>query len=202
MNTPTPETDAPLSTTDSKQFEEMRERSRKLERERDHARATNIKWALGVEQSSTDIVDMQRDEFKRIRALCHQTGVRGQEIQGICNRAIAVIEQTVPVIVQRDKFQQEAQQYRGLLYGCDKHKLWQGLSCIGCIEAERDQLRKVCDELAKVCEDFPSAVGNCETGEHWVPVEHWEEYAEKNNAALSSYNSLPHVIAAKKGNEE
>ena len=67
--------------------------------------------------------------------------------------------------------------------------------------AERDQLRKVCDELAKVCEDFPSAVGNCETGEHWVPVDHWEEYAQKNNAALSSYNSLPHVIAAKKGNE-
>lgn len=42
---------------------------------------------------------------------------------------------------------------------------------------ERDQLRKVCDELALMIDPF--------------------EYGE-----LTSYNSLPHVIAAKKGKTE
>lgn len=32
----------------------------------------------------------------------------------------------------------EAANYRGLLYGCDKHKMWNGLACIGCLEQERD----------------------------------------------------------------
>lgn len=62
----------------------------------------NESWALGVEHSNTDIVDMQRDEFKRIIALSPS-----EEIKGICERAIAVIEQTVPVVIQRDNLQIE-----------------------------------------------------------------------------------------------
>lgn len=54
-------------------------------------------WALGVTNSNTDIVDMQRDEFKRIMTLTENA-----EIKDICQRAIATIEQTVPVVVQRD----------------------------------------------------------------------------------------------------
>ena len=57
-------------------------------------------WALGVEQSNTDIVDMQRDEFRRIIALDPS-----DEIKGICERAIKTIEQTVPVVVQRDQLE-------------------------------------------------------------------------------------------------
>lgn len=32
--------------------------------------------------------------------------------------------------------------YRSILSGCSVHGLWEGVSCIGCIEQERDQLRK------------------------------------------------------------
>lgn len=39
--------------------------------------------------------------------------------------------------------------YRALLYGCDKHGLWDGLSCIGCIAEERDQLLREKAELEK-----------------------------------------------------
>ena len=69
----------------------------KLKTEVETLRAKNLAWAVGVEQSNTDIVDMQRDEFRRIIALTED-----QEIKGICERAIACIEQTVPVIQQRD----------------------------------------------------------------------------------------------------
>lgn len=69
----------------------------KLRTEVASLREKNMAWALGVEQSNTDIVDMQRDEFRRIIALTED-----REIKGICERAIACIEQTVPVVVQRD----------------------------------------------------------------------------------------------------
>lgn len=74
-----------------------------LQKENIELKFKNIAWALGIEQSNTDIVDMQRDEFRRILAILH--GCRShsdQEIIDICNRAIACIEQTVPVVVQRD----------------------------------------------------------------------------------------------------
>lgn len=58
------------------------------------------KWATGVENSNTDIVDMQRDEFRRIINLTDNT-----EIKGLCERAITTIEQTVPVVVQRDRLE-------------------------------------------------------------------------------------------------
>jgi len=136
-----------------------------LERERNEARnqlkelidenaehVANVVKEQQRAEKAVDIVDMQRDEFKRIRALCHQTGVRGQELQGICDRAIACIEQTIPVIIQRDG-----------------------------AEAERDQLRKVADELAKQL-DRLHAENEC-----------FVQCAAK--LALRDYNSLPHVKA-------
>ena len=72
--------------------------SQQLKAEVKRLKKANTAWALGVEQNNTDIVDMQRDEFKRIMALTSDA-----EIQGLCRRAIATIEQTFPVIVQRDQ---------------------------------------------------------------------------------------------------
>lgn len=49
--------------------------------------------------------DMYRDEFKRINAIiqCNTDWHNAEEVKGICERAIADIEQAFPVIVQRDK---------------------------------------------------------------------------------------------------
>lgn len=62
-------------------------------------------WLLS--QNNTDIVDMQRDEFRRIIALLRppQDELTIDEIVGICERGIACIEQTVPVIVRRDRME-------------------------------------------------------------------------------------------------
>lgn len=81
--------------------------ARQLERELREVQQKNVAWALGIEQSNTDIVDMQRDEFRRIIAITDN-----QEIKGICERAIAVIEQTVPVVVQRDNAENERDELR------------------------------------------------------------------------------------------
>ena len=48
---------------------------------------------------------------------------------------------------ERDEARKEARNYRDHLYGCHEHRLWQGDSCIGCVELERDQLRKRVEEL-------------------------------------------------------
>ena len=80
-----------------------------LRAEVERLREKNMVWALGVEQNNTDIVDMQRDEFKRIIALTSDT-----EIQGLCKRAIATIEQTFPVIVQRDQLKRDRDQWRAV----------------------------------------------------------------------------------------
>lgn len=55
------------------------------------------------------IIDLMRDEFKRIKALCinelphgeHESASMG-EIIGLCERAVTNIHQHVPVVVQRD----------------------------------------------------------------------------------------------------
>lgn len=53
-----------------------------------------------------DALDMQRDEFMRIKALLSPAGsAMDSEIIGLCDRAILNIEQVVPVVVQRDKLQ-------------------------------------------------------------------------------------------------
>lgn len=50
-----------------------------------------------------DQLDLMRDEFNRIMALVLTSeGVRKEELIGICERAISGIEQTVPLILQRD----------------------------------------------------------------------------------------------------
>lgn len=57
-------------------------------------------------ESTTDTLDLMRDEFQRIVARMVEDGVIikevGQEILGICNRARSQITQRVPVIAQRD----------------------------------------------------------------------------------------------------
>lgn len=44
----------------------------------------------------------------------------------------------------------EVSKYRGLLYGCDEHRLWNGLSCIGCIESERDTFKAQLEEAQRL----------------------------------------------------
>lgn len=53
---------------------------------------------------------------------------------------------------------EEATNYRGYLYGCNKHRLWQGMSCIGCIEKDRDSLREQNGRLREALEVI--ATGN------------------------------------------
>lgn len=57
---------------------------------------------------------------------------------------------------EREKWKREKEQetkmvahYRGLLYGCSTHGLWEGLSCIGCIEQERDEARREVENWKK-----------------------------------------------------
>lgn len=65
-------------------------------------------------------------------------------------RELATLQQELAEARQRDEATRQREQglikecveYRGYLYGCDKHRLWQGMSCIGCIEQERDTLRQ------------------------------------------------------------
>lgn len=80
------------------------------------------------------------------------------------NRCVAMLECARKLERERDTWRKEAQEYRSLLYGCSNHGLWNGLSCIGCVEAERDQLRKVVDELAKavaLAVEFGTNIPNC-----------------------------------------
>lgn len=53
--------------------------------------------------------------------------------------------------------------------------------------AERDQLRKVCDELAKQLKPFAECISTC-GGQQLYPT---------TSTAISNYNSLPHVITKK-----
>lgn len=53
-----------------------------------------------------DQLDLMRDEFQRIKALPAATS--HLEVNGICDRAISAIHQNVPVVVQRDKLEQQS----------------------------------------------------------------------------------------------
>ncbi|MFP8968556.1 hypothetical protein ACKC9G_18385 [Pokkaliibacter sp. CJK22405] len=54
-----------------------------------------------------DHIDLMADEFKRIKALNP-----GPEIVGLCDRAIRVTKQNVPVIEQRDRLESELNKLR------------------------------------------------------------------------------------------
>lgn len=56
------------------------------------------------ESKLTDIIDLMRDEFMRIKT-CPADKWAKPEIDGLCDRAITNINQNVPVIVQRDEAQ-------------------------------------------------------------------------------------------------
>ena len=58
----------------------------------------------------TDHVDLMVDEFKRIKALCHDKFLHNTEISGLCERAISNTVQRVPVILQRDQAERRAEQ--------------------------------------------------------------------------------------------
>jgi hypothetical protein len=60
-------------------------------------------------KEARETVDLIRDEFMRINALT-QTSVdwhNAAEVQAICERAVSKINQTVPLIVQRDRLENE-----------------------------------------------------------------------------------------------
>lgn len=64
-----------------------------------------------------DVLDMMRDEFMRISAICanHPDDTRWQEVAGLCRRAKNTIEQKVPVVVQRDKLEAENARLRTVI---------------------------------------------------------------------------------------
>jgi hypothetical protein len=51
----------------------------------------------------TETLDLMRDEFHRIKNLTDNS-----EIKGLCDRAVSGIQQHLPVLGQRDKYQAEA----------------------------------------------------------------------------------------------
>lgn len=66
------------------------------------------------ESKLTDTIDLMRDEFRRIVA-CPSDKWAKAEIDALCERAIAKIEQNVPVITQRDNAEKQARRYRAAL---------------------------------------------------------------------------------------
>lgn len=82
------------------------------ERERVEKRRAHEASLAG--NTKEDILDMMRDEFARITALCanHPDDYRLKEISGLCERAQITIGQKVPVIKQLDeaKYELEAAQ--------------------------------------------------------------------------------------------
>tara|TARA_R100000935_G_C2831067_1_gene165127 strand:- start:52 stop:291 length:240 start_codon:yes stop_codon:yes gene_type:complete len=63
-----------------------------------------------MKQSESDLIDhidLMTDEFIRIKALNPRS-----DIVDICERALLVTEQNVPVIVQRDRLQSEVNKLR------------------------------------------------------------------------------------------
>lgn len=72
-----------------------------------------------------DQLDLNRDEFLRIATICSAL-IHGdfenvalaleytKAIQGMCERSQQVIAQTVPVIVQRDKYQRDVQRIEAM----------------------------------------------------------------------------------------
>ena len=68
---------------------------------------------------------------------------------------------------------------------------------------ERDQLRKVCDELFLTSEMLMTVVCNSSGGDWRKETVDWQNaarrYVDEYYERLKLYNSLPHVIAAKKG---
>lgn len=56
--------------------------------------------------------DMWRDEFQRIKALCHGKSLEFLEIAGICDRAISDIRSNISLIDQREKAADEIARLR------------------------------------------------------------------------------------------
>ena len=67
--------------------------------------------AQNENEQLTDIVDLMRDEFRRIM-VCPDVSI---EVIGLCERAITCINQNVPVIVQRDNAEAELAKIKCLL---------------------------------------------------------------------------------------
>lgn len=123
--------------------QELRAEVEVLKRENSELKSKNLAWATGVEQSNTDIVDMQRDEFRRIISLLKTNeSSLSAEITGICERAIACIEQTVPVVVQRDNLERERDRLRAE---------------VEALKRDKERFGLIQQELLKRAEDWRNA---------------------------------------------
>jgi len=91
----------------------------------------------------TDSLDLQRDEFKRINALVE----RDSEIAGLCERAIKDIEQRVPVIVQRDNFEQDRDSLKSKVEELEREKQTMGEQLDHLLAHCKDSECEVCSKI-------------------------------------------------------
>lgn len=77
---------------------------------------------MASDLTSTDTLDLMRDEFLRIQAIAGPDS----EIGNLCDRAVVTIEQRVPVFVQRDNAIRERDAAHRLLW--DLHARAQALA--------------------------------------------------------------------------
>lgn len=77
-----------------------------------------------------DFTDLMKDEFLRIKSISENS-----EIVGLCDRAIKNINQHVPVIVQRDRFERELADAKREIEALKK----KDPVCECCLKAHREQ---------------------------------------------------------------
>lgn len=95
-----------------------------------------------------------------------------------------------PTIIETcRKLERERDEYKKLL----SETLKSDMPVVERLLLERDQLRKVCDDFANRIRNVRPIVREDGSREDWIDCQIDE--------MLRDYNSLPHVIAAKKGNE-
>lgn len=77
-----------------------------------------------------DRLDLQNDEFKRIRGLTDN-----EEIKGLCDRAVKRITQHTPVIKQRDDAQSALSSRDAVIGLCKTALTW----LLGCFDENHDE---------------------------------------------------------------
>lgn len=119
------------------------------------------------------------------------------------NDYVDVVDASFAAKLERER--DEARTITGFALDKDYYEKYQKFCAeLEIAKTERDQLRKVCDELLLTSEMLMTVVCNSSGGDWGKETVDWQNaarrYVDEYYRRLTTYNSLPHVIAAKKGN--
>lgn len=110
--------------------------------------------------SNSNLIRQAASELEALHKIIDAAGYSGYgkavtaEIERLQTEREALQKSDATLRNLNSELVKECSGYRGLLYGCDNHRLWNGLSCIGCIEAERDSLRTQNQQLREALAGF------------------------------------------------